>query len=684
LRTGEYHFKEDSMKRSLIFGLIAVLSAGILFVGCSQATDSTETTVEIPGTGVVIDHTASTADGLKTDLMNTSHPDWQVIAFDISGDGVTGFAGSTTIPQGKTVVLVNSASKKRIDVGEGGLIIEGKLIVSNTTGVSAVTEGNKKIFIGGAGSVEVQKGGELRTDKRASVSNYVVNSANVDSVLTSRVSFSGGSDLTISDEALSITEIGALLGHINLGTRAVGVPTGPSNLILEAVQNVKPSDISTIAGITENRTLKIKAGVAENALTLTIPAGALVTAVEPVTTVTSLEVSGDFTVPASSFEVLTTITVNSGAILDAATNTLPKLISLTASGELKAPQATGDTTAGVVIKVEKGGNVALGTITKVNEGSKVSAGGSIDAVLPATGLNIEPGSKVNGVEMTTEGGYEVISTIPATLEAGKTYELKKGESDTAIAAAGTLSAGATLLIPSAVKVEVAGGAAFAVAGTVKVAGKFDLKGTLANSGTIEVADGGEFNMKDVSGETAGTNTGTITIKAGGKIVGAHGKDLTGSGLTIIEAGGKGYMGAEGTDLFIGGAQDTALFNLVRGTVSFNTTTNIMDGDAALNGVYYCGTDSQVLTLKRGSTFTIASTGQLKPTGHTAVVSDASYGTDAARIVIVSGGKIMEVNNPQNPINFYTSGGAQVTQTLTTAGTYVWTAISSSVSGWKAQ
>jgi hypothetical protein len=120
---GEYHFKEDSMKRSLIFGLIAVLSAGLVFVGCSQATDSTETGGDIPvAGGVVIDHTVNDAGDLKDDLMDTKHPDWQVIAFDISG-GTASFANSTTIPAGKTVVLVNSGDEKTISVGTGGLII---------------------------------------------------------------------------------------------------------------------------------------------------------------------------------------------------------------------------------------------------------------------------------------------------------------------------------------------------------------------------------------------------------------------------------------------------------------------------------------------------------------------------------------------------------------------------------
>jgi hypothetical protein len=508
LRPGEYCFKEDSMKRSLIFGLIAVLSAGLVFVGCDNGTTSNEPSTVVTPDGVVIDHTANTAAGLKTDLMDTNHPDWQVIAFDISG-AATSFADSTTIPAGKTVVLVNSGGEKTISVGTGGLIIEGKLIVSNNTGVSATTA--NKIFVGGAGSVEVQKGGGLVVDDQKSVSNYVVNSTAVDSVLTKRVSFAGGSSLVIDKEVFAtVDEIGTILRYLSAGTsvsasvsRAVGVPTGESVLSLGTEQNFKPSEIVGIDGMSKDRVLEIKAKQKEDVTTLTIPPGAWIEAIEPVTSVLTLDVSGGFRVPAGSFNDLTSVTVD-GA-LDAAGNAFPKLTSLTVSGELYAPSATGDPTGGIVINVGNGGTVELGSIAKLNTGSTVAAGGSLSADLPASSagaLVTAPGAKINGVE-TTGGGYETIDAI-TTFEAGKTYQLKakaSGENPHIItlSSATTLPAGATLVIPQGIVLLLSGPTTtFTVNGTVKAAGDVTLAAEAAKP-TNPIAGTGMITV-----ETTGT------------------------------------------------------------------------------------------------------------------------------------------------------------------------------------
>jgi hypothetical protein len=416
--------------------------------------------------------------------------------------------------------------------------------VSNNTGVNATTD--NKIFVGGAGSVDVQKGGKLAIDDQKSVSNYVVNSTAVDSVLTKRVSFAGGSQLVIEKEVFAtVDEIGTILRYLSVGTsvsasvsRAVGVPTGESVFSLGTDQNFKPSQIVGINGMSKDRVLEIKAKQKEDATNLAIPPGAWIEAVEPVTSVQTLEVSGGFRVPAGSFNDLTSVTV-AGA-LDAAGNAFPKLASLTVSGELYAPEATGDT-AGIVINVGSGGSVQLGTIAKLNAGCTVAARGSLNAVLPASSagmLTTEPGARINGVE-TTGGGYEIIDTI-GTLEAGKTYELKAktGDGGTTIpmSSATTLPAGATLVIPEGITLAVST-INFTVNGTVKAAGTVTVAqgGAIIGTGTIEATgtvagmpkfptaqlNSGNANPTGVyiSSSTKNLSTGRIEIRLSGTVAG---------------------------------------------------------------------------------------------------------------------------------------------------------------------
>jgi hypothetical protein len=490
LRPGEYHFKEDSMKRSLIFGLIAVLSAGILFVGCSQATDSTETREDIPvAGGVVIDHTANTAAGLKGDLMDTSKPEWQVIAFDISAGGVTGFDPSTTIPAGKTVVLVNSGiNPKTIPVGTGGLIIEGKLIVSNHTGVSATNGATttNKIFVGGTGSVEVQTGGELAIDDRKSVSNYVVNSTAVDSVLTKRVTFAGGSSLSITTELLSIADISALLGYINAGitlsvSRAVGVSTDPSNLTLEAPQNIMPSEIIQISGMNADRFLIITPAATETAASITIPAGAAVTINQALPTVKTLDVAGWVSAP-----------------------------------------SVGGTTEAVKVTVSSGGALQVTAEINFAAGSTIATGGEFIGLPTATSasqITMAPGSKINGTEVKKDetGLVPVISDAGlASLEGGKTYQIVGN-----VTRNGTINVplDATLLIPANASLTVSG----AISGQGKIV--VEAGGWATGMPVFSIDKIGEANANPDLDEVTISSTkylstpGRIDIKLNGTVTG---------------------------------------------------------------------------------------------------------------------------------------------------------------------
>ncbi|MDR2758629.1 MAG: hypothetical protein LBB78_04560, partial [Spirochaetaceae bacterium] len=90
------------MKKGLIFGLIAVLSAAFLIIGCSQGTDSGSTSIQIGGRLVDIE-VQSEADLLAA----LNNPDYQIIAVTGTFSYASGTALSTVteIPAGKTVVL---------------------------------------------------------------------------------------------------------------------------------------------------------------------------------------------------------------------------------------------------------------------------------------------------------------------------------------------------------------------------------------------------------------------------------------------------------------------------------------------------------------------------------------------------------------------------------------------------
>jgi hypothetical protein len=694
------------MKQSLIFVLIAVLSAGLVFVGCSSDSGGGGGTAAPGIDGIVIDATVDSQEGLKEALRPDNN--FEAIALVLSAGDMT-LTDVVVIPQGKTLVLLNTdTSRRSLTPSTSGLNIRGSVIVSENT--ELYVDDEHQVSIWSSGNIQVQARGLLSTDTRISVSNYTDAGVSYESVLTTNVVYKGGSTLTIDQEVLPITEIGALLGYINSGTRAAGTPTGPSNLILGAVQNVKPSDISTIAGINENRTLTIKAGIAETAAALTIPAGAKVTAVEPVVTVTSLEVNGGLTVPAASFEELTKITVTSGATLDAATNTLPKLTELTVSGTLTAPAATGDTTTGVVLKVEKGGSATLGKITKVNEGSKVSNGGNLKAEeLPATGLTTEPGAKINDELIKTEGGYETIDTI-ASFEEGKTYVLKAkstGEplKTISMSTAITLPVGAALVIPEGLTLEVANGGAFTVAGSIKVAGKLDVKGTIVTNGTIEVT--GEYSTASVTADSAGTINGTVTIKAGGKISGAAGGKgkVDGDGFFVVEAGARAYIGEV---IWIGVPSDAALFTLdPNAQFSFNDRIYVLEGNGTFKGfqggygsngqqnIYGSWINaSKQLRINYGATLTVFEDSNQRILGIGSREDNtfgvvAGSGTGALPKIVVTGSKTSIETGTENPQNFY----PQITQTIEQKtyygpyqGTFVWNtnAGGTGIAGWLKQ
>jgi hypothetical protein len=283
------------IKKGLLFGLIAVLSAGLLFVGCDNGT-TTESGGLQPATpgGLDIDRTVANEEDLKAVL---GYPEVDEIAYVL--DGSTTFEEGIIIPEGKIVYLLNSSGDIAVlTPATAGLEVRGALVVSENTGLNAAS--NRRVFLGRNGAIQIQAGGELRTDKLNSVTDLPDQGTAEASVL-SRVDYAGGSTLNIGAEpGLSTTVIGTLLNAIPLGRSAAVSVKGPSRLELVApLTAVKPSDVAAIENVSLERRVSLIPNADELTTTtnLTIPAGAEVTITQNLPQITSLSVAGALTAP---------------------------------------------------------------------------------------------------------------------------------------------------------------------------------------------------------------------------------------------------------------------------------------------------------------------------------------------------------------------------------------------------
>jgi hypothetical protein len=461
------------MKKGLVLVLIAVVSAGLLFTGCNTGTDGTETPAPAvsPG-GVVVDKTVSNETELAAALAD---PKVDVIAFVMSAD--VSASGTIIIPAGKTVYLLTTATSNETTLTPvKGLEIRGTLIVSESTVLAAESTG--KVYLGSSGSLRIQDGGQLSTDKRKSVSNLTDAGVGEDSVLGT-VRYAGGSGLTITNEpALTVADIGEILGYLTAGvapSRSVANSiNGPSWLDLKAkLTEVKPSDIALIPNISAARNLGVTPVATEPATTtaITIPAGAWVTIEQA----------------------------------------LPQIKTLVVDGWAEAP-SIGNGTDAVTVTVSAGANLEVADDIKFAPASKIATGGSFKGSATADSVIIaDAGAVVNGTEVIEGDGVVVVGgTFPATTESGKTYLI-----------AGTVSVdakgvnlvdGATLRIPE--------GSTLNGPGEVTGAGTIILEGGWYSQGA-----GIAYSLDD----TTGYNPGGLTA-------GSSEKNLKAKTTTIYLSG----------------------------------------------------------------------------------------------------------------------------------------------------
>jgi hypothetical protein len=415
------------MKQSLIFVLIAVLSAGLVLTGCSSDSDSGSSgTASDTIDGIVIDATVANEAGLKAALLNDRI---EVVALVLSAD--TSLTEVTVIPYGKTLVLLNTAGDRHsLTPTTSGLNIRGSVIVSENTELT-VTE-TRPVSLWSDGNIQVQARGLLTTDKRSTVSNWTDAGVGQESVLLKNVRYGGGSTLRVTGEGnvFTIDAINALLAGLTPGTRAVNAPTGPSRLDLtDKLTLIKPSDVAQLAGTSDTRRVSLEPDAIETAADITIPAGAEVTIAQD----------------------------------------LPTVRTLVVGGSLSAPSIGGaEATAAVKVTVNGGGTLSVATPITFAAESTIASGGAFNGTpssVSASQPTMSPGAVINGTPVKTDPG--VVAVINAAgltgLEAGKTYQIVGSVSAETVA----VIADATLLIPEGATLTLTG-AGITGAGTVIV------------------------------------------------------------------------------------------------------------------------------------------------------------------------------------------------------------------------
>ncbi|MDR1443573.1 MAG: hypothetical protein LBI94_01725, partial [Treponema sp.] len=351
------------MKKSQLFGLLAALTAVVIFTGCPTDPDieyrdkivEKEKIVEkdkIIDNDVMIhiDTLAENQAGLVAALANPAYED-KVIGYD----GSTALASeSVTIGEKYAVYILNGGD---LATGSGaGLTVEGTLWVGYGAALT-VGDSSEPIVVDG-GVVNVVTGGTLSIDSADSIQDAegetALGTAAV-SIVNGKLAYTDGSGFDTT------TKIAAALGYITSGTLDVGEV------------ELKPSEVTGIT-IPQNKSLIANTGdTDETATTLIIPAGLVLTTGDDLDSVTELTVYGTLTASSATLKsdgAALTVGANGSASIGAATLLTSTVEgSLTLNGDL-----TLDTDAVLTItaQAELSGSdkiiAAAGTITIVAEG----------------------------------------------------------------------------------------------------------------------------------------------------------------------------------------------------------------------------------------------------------------------------------------------------------------------------
>jgi hypothetical protein len=561
------------MKRSLIFGLIAVLSAGLLLVACSDGSDS--------GGG------PSSYGGWLLDREIIGGNEGEFLAaldnplYKVIGVTTTKLTLTTNrvIPADKTVVLF-----AELDTATFVLEAQGTLVVEGSGVLTAKGGGKVRIT---DGYVEVTNG---KIDVDSVVSIYLRDIQN-QAFGTSQVRFNGGT-LNLDTTLASLDDIKTAFKWVPKGT-----------VIIDAVtEKIKPSDLAKIE-TTAVRRLTITDPVGfvtpgDLVEELTIPAGLTFETADPLPSLKSLTVLGDLTDDAATLANVEALTVAGEGVLEAEKATYAKLTELTVSSAFTAPTALGALTAltveaggaftttssvggaeGITLAVANGGAASIAHINglkaSVIEGALTSATGygAFDTGTSAvTPLSAVAGAVINGITFTgettnitalsvTEAPLSSVTTENFVVPASKALTIAE---NTALIIAPTF----TFTYDGQVIIE-ADGSLVLETGTTSA--------KIAGTGAITVGGNTVFNG---AWEGVGAANGTLSItgSANGAVILAD-TDANATGLKASAAGATIIQNAVQNNVLAIGAADHAVKLDLAGTTNGKVGELILRGGA---------------------------------------------------------------------------------------------------------
>jgi hypothetical protein len=405
------------MKKSLIFVLIAVLSAGLLFVGCGQGTDGGTSYVNIGGR--LVDVEVSTEALLLDALEN---PDYTVIG--VTGNpftytSPTALTVVTEIPAGKTVVLYTSITPAV--VADGGLEVKGELIVEGAGTLAATVDNPVRVT---DGLLEVNNG-TLDLD-----SVVAIHGSNIEVQIlgTSKAHFNGGT-LDIANPVATLEDITTAFSWVPKGTLIIAGVTQP----------VKPSELALLPAtatrrLTVTATLPVDPNSPDTAETITVPAGMTFTSADLLTNLKTLSVAGDLTLSDATLSKIENLTVTGE--LDATSATYARVKTLTVgstltitqplnlleslsvnAGVFTAANATGSAEEGLTIAVAAGAAATMGSITKLKT-STIQGALTAPGFVPDTGavLTAAAGAAINGITFPADAVITALGTAAVTID----------------------------------------------------------------------------------------------------------------------------------------------------------------------------------------------------------------------------------------------------------------------------
>jgi hypothetical protein len=531
------------MKKGLIFGLIAVLSAAFLITGCSQGTDSGSSTSFQIG-GRLVDIAVGTEGALYAALNN---PDYQIIGITsaIALTTSTGTSQVTEIPAGKTVVLYASLTPPT----DAPLTVNGTVIVEGA-GVLVGDHGTSEVEVNN-GHIEVING-TISVDVPEAIHGVPVTQ---EIFGTGKVQFAGGY-LTISNHLTTLEKVKTVFGWVPHGTVTIdGVDEDIKPSVLAAAIAAFPSTAIRRLVITDPVPF---VAPGDTATEITIPVGLTFTTADPLASLTSLNVkgtliatsatlagvtdlavSGTLTAGNATYTNLTSLTVERsinplGFVINTPLSAL-ELLEVKAGGIFASTAAIGTTVGvtgveGIEVKIAPEGSATVAGITNLKpstiEGALTAASFTYDSTgNTPTPLSVAADGIINGITFPASTPIARIGANTVTIE---DY---------------TVTVDKSFIIPAARTLTIAAGKTLTYHGPITIAptGNLVLATDTGNSaakiaGTGSITAGATAIKGDW--EAVGTAAGTLTIASGAAGIGAA-ITADGTGATGLKASAAG-------------------------------------------------------------------------------------------------------------------------------------------------